>query len=50
MTTKLSNPHYSPETTVQVTLLNFMVTSEGLEDQMLNIVVKKEEPERDEAR
>lgn len=27
-----------------------MVTTEGLEDQMLNIVVKKEEPERDEAR
>jgi dynein heavy chain len=27
-----------------VTLLNFQVTLEGLDDQMLNIVVKKEEP------
>ena len=44
MTTKLSNPHYPPEICVKVTLLNFMVTPEGLEDQMLNIVIKIEEP------
>ena len=29
----------------QVTLLNFMITSEGLEDQLLGIVVAKERPE-----
>jgi dynein heavy chain len=48
MTTKLSNPHYPPEICVKVTLLNFMVTPEGLEDQMLNIVVKIEEPNKEE--
>ena len=30
LTTKLSNPHYTPEICVKVTLLNFLVTSEGL--------------------
>lgn len=40
MTTKLSRPHYSPDVCVKVTMLNFQVTLEGLEDQMLNIVVK----------
>jgi dynein heavy chain len=45
ITTKLSNPHYPPETSTKVTLINFMITSEGLEDQMLNIVVSSEEPE-----
>ena len=50
MTTKLANPHYPPEICVKVTLLNFMVTPEGLEDQMLNIVVKIEEPNKEEQR
>ena len=44
ITTKLSKPHYSPEVCVKVTMLNFMVTDKGLEDQMLNIVVEFEEP------
>lgn len=48
MTTKLARPHYSPEICVKVTLLNFQVTLEGLDDQMLNIVVKKEEPIKEE--
>eukprot|EP00753_Platysulcus_tardus_P001929 PLAT11596.21.p1 GENE.PLAT11596.21~~PLAT11596.21.p1 ORF type:complete len:1541 (+),score=910.45 PLAT11596.21:361-4623(+) len=43
MTTKLRNPHYAPETCVKVSLLNFMATPEGLQDQMLGIVVGKEE-------
>lgn len=45
ITTKLPNPHYSPEVCVQVTLLNFMATPDGLQDQMLGILVAKEEPE-----
>merc|ERR1719171_966040 len=45
MTTKLRNPHYLPETVVKVTLLNFMITQVGLQDQLLNIVVEKELPE-----
>ena len=36
MTTMLSNPHYLPETSVKVTIINFMITSEGLQDQHLS--------------
>ena len=50
MTTKMSRPHYSPEICIKVTLLNFQVTVEGLEDQMLNFVVKIEEPFKEEQR
>jgi len=48
MTTTLPNPHYSPETSVKVTLLNFAITPTGLEDQMLGIVVAKERPDLQE--
>lgn len=44
VTTKLPKPHYSPEVCVKVTMLNFSVTEKGLTDQMLNIVVKHEDP------
>lgn len=50
MTTKLARPHYPPEVCVKVTMLNFTVTAEGLEDQMLNIVVQIEEPVKDQQR
>merc|ERR1719506_457531 len=50
ITSKLPNPHYSPEICVQVTLLNFMVTPDGLQDQMLGILVAKEEPETEKKR
>jgi dynein heavy chain len=49
ITTKLPNPHYLPETATKVTLLNFMITPQGLEDQLLGIVVAKERPELEEA-
>merc|ERR1719281_2359742 len=44
LTTKLRNPHYLPEVAVKVTLLNFMITMVGLQDQLLNIVVAAEKP------
>ncbi|CAI8001099.1 Dynein heavy chain 7, axonemal, partial [Geodia barretti] len=50
ITTKLRNPHYLPELSTKVTLLNFMITPEGLEDQLLGIVVAKERPELEEER
>merc|ERR1719482_2106201 len=37
--TKLSNPHYPPEIQAETTLINFMVTEDGLEDQLLAKVV-----------
>eukprot|EP00040_Diaphanoeca_grandis_P037865 m.251013 g.251013 ORF g.251013 m.251013 type:complete len:2401 (+) comp33890_c0_seq1:2-7204(+) len=48
ITTKLPNPHYLPETSVKVTLLNFMITPLGLQDQLLGIVVAQERPELEE--
>ena len=45
ITTKLRNPHYLPETSTKVTLLNFMITYEGLSDQLLGILVAKEKPD-----
>jgi len=47
---KLSNPHYIPEVAAQTTLINFIVTEEGLEEQLLAIVVNKEKPELEESR
>ena len=41
ITTKLRNPHYLPELSTKVSLLNFMITPEGLEDQLLGIVAKE---------
>jgi len=45
MTTKLRNPAYAPETAVKVTLLNFAITSDGLVEQLLGIVVAEERPD-----
>ncbi|XP_070187600.1 dynein beta chain, ciliary-like isoform X2 [Littorina saxatilis] len=43
--TKLANPHYQPEMQAQTTLINFTVTRDGLEDQLLGAVVVKERPD-----
>lgn len=42
MHTKLSNPHYPPEIQAETTLVNFSVTQQGLEEQLLAIVVRNE--------
>uniref|UniRef100_A0A8C4MEW3 Dynein axonemal heavy chain 9 n=1 Tax=Equus asinus TaxID=9793 RepID=A0A8C4MEW3_EQUAS len=43
--TKLANPHYQPELQAQTTLINFTVTRDGLEDQLLAAVVSMERPD-----
>lgn len=43
--TKHFNPHYKPEMQAQCTLINFLVTRDGLEDQLLAAVVAKERPD-----
>ncbi|KAB1276173.1 Dynein heavy chain 11; axonemal, partial [Camelus dromedarius] len=43
--TKLANPHYKPELQAQTTLLNFTVTEDGLEAQLLAEVVSIERPD-----
>ncbi|XP_076257481.1 dynein beta chain, ciliary-like [Rhynchophorus ferrugineus] len=43
--TKLANPHYKPEIQAQTTLINFTVTRDGLEEQLLAEVVKVERPD-----
>jgi hypothetical protein len=45
MQTKLANPHYKPEMQAQATLINFTVTRDGLEDQLLAEVVATERPD-----
>ena len=45
MQTKLANPHYKPEIQAQATLINFTVTRDGLEDQLLAEVVATERPD-----
>ena len=50
VTTKLANPHYLPEVCIKVTLINFTVTPEGLEDQLLVDIIKYEQPELEQQR
>ncbi|KFG51661.1 putative dynein heavy chain [Toxoplasma gondii p89] len=44
LSTLLGNPHFSPEHCAQLTMLNFSVTPEGLEDQLLGALVALEQP------
>ncbi|XP_068770010.1 dynein axonemal heavy chain 9 [Struthio camelus] len=46
--TKLANPHFQPEMQAQCTLINFTVTRDGLEDQLLAAVVNMERPDLEE--
>jgi dynein heavy chain len=44
ITTKLPNPHYTPEVSTKAAVVNFIVKEAGLEAQLLGIVVRVEEP------
>lgn len=50
LTSNLRNPHYLPETFNKVTVINFALTQQGLEDQLLGIAVAKERPDLQEQR
>lgn len=50
ITTKLPNPHYIPEICIKTTIINFTVTPQGLEDQLLVEVVRNEEIQLEEMR
>jgi dynein heavy chain len=50
MTTKMPNPEYKPEICIKVTLINFTVTFDGLEQQMLGDVVIAERRDVEEKR
>lgn len=43
ITTRMSNPHYTPEVSTKVTVVNFTVKESGLEEQCLGIVVGAEQ-------
>jgi dynein heavy chain len=44
ITTRMGNPHYTPEVSTKVAVVNFTVKESGLEDQCLGIVVQAEQP------
>ena len=44
MTTKLPNPYYAPEISSKANIVNFAVKEQGLENQLLGIVVREEKP------
>ena len=45
ITTRLPNPHYTPEISTKVNVVNFIVVESGLEEQCLGIVVRSEQPQ-----
>ena len=49
-TTKLSNPRYTPEIMGKTMVINYMVTLQGLHQQLLNVVVGFERPDKEKQR
>lgn len=50
MTSKLANPHYTPEVAGKTMIINYGVTLQGLSDQLLNVTVRHERPDLEEQR
>jgi len=50
LTTKLPNPHYAPEVSTKVVLINFTITPVGLSDQLLGITVEVERNDLEQER
>lgn len=43
MTSRLANPHFSPELAAKTTIIDFTVTQDGLEQQLLGRLISKEQ-------
>eukprot|EP01105_Mastigella_eilhardi_P016134 TRINITY_DN3695_c0_g1_i1.p1 TRINITY_DN3695_c0_g1~~TRINITY_DN3695_c0_g1_i1.p1 ORF type:complete len:4489 (-),score=1285.68 TRINITY_DN3695_c0_g1_i1:87-13553(-) len=50
MTTKLANPNFDPNLFVKVSVINYNVTLQGLQDQLLSMVVAYEHPDLESQR
>ena len=50
LATKLANPHFTPELSARVTVIDFTVTQQGLEDQLLGKTIQKEKAELQDQR
>eukprot|EP00898_Chlorokybus_atmophyticus_P006649 jgi/Chlat1/6986/Chrsp56S00523 len=50
MTSKLTNPHYGPEVSGKTMIINYGVTQQGLQDQLLNVTVRNERLDLEESR
>nr|AML30863.1 axonemal inner arm dynein heavy chain 7 [Marsilea vestita] len=50
LVTKLPNPHYGPEISGKTMIINYAVTEQGLQAQLLNETVKHERPDLEEQR
>ena len=50
LNTKLANPNYSPSVFGQAKIINYTVTLQGLEDQLLSVIVAYERKELEEQR
>uniref|UniRef100_A0A1A9VZG6 Dynein heavy chain coiled coil stalk domain-containing protein n=1 Tax=Glossina brevipalpis TaxID=37001 RepID=A0A1A9VZG6_9MUSC len=48
ITTKMTNPHYPPEVSSKTTIVNFALKQDGLQAQLLGIIVRKEKPSLEE--
>ncbi|KAJ7569126.1 hypothetical protein O6H91_01G062100 [Diphasiastrum complanatum] len=47
---KLPNPHYGPEVSGKTMIINYSVTEQGLQSQLLNATVRHERPDLEEQR
>ncbi|XP_070181014.1 dynein axonemal heavy chain 6-like [Littorina saxatilis] len=50
MATGMANPHFLPGVFIQVNIINFTVTFDGLQEQLLSVVVRQERPQLESQR